>query len=107
MAAGTTTLRVRIPLKKRPEIETLAVRRNAKYRQFLVDALEEAVAKGYQPKTLEPAKETRLEMSEPLKAKMRRLARTLGAGNAEDYALAVIQDILNGDFEVNGKGTRK
>lgn len=104
---NNTTLRVRIALRKRPELETLALRRHAKFRQFLVDALSEAVERGYQPKSLVPAKETRLEMKGALKTEIRRLARSYGASNAEDYALAVIEDLLNGDFAVNGKGSRR
>jgi hypothetical protein len=106
VSSNKTTLRVRIALRKRPELETLALQHNSNYRDFLVMALAEAVERGYQPKGIVPAKETRLEMKGPLKAKIRELARTHGAMSAEDYALAVIEDLLNGDFQVAEKRSR-
>lgn len=99
----STTLRVRIPMQKRPGLETRALKKRAGFREYLVETLEAAVDARYSPKSLIPTRDTRLPMPPALKLKMRELANDLGATRPEDYALAVLEDLLNGDFSPNGK----
>lgn len=92
-----TTMRVRIPLDERPALETHAYRRNIAYREFLVHVVADAVKRNYQPKSALPSRDTRLPMTQELKEQIRARARANGLA-PEDWVLALLRDVANGDF---------
>ena len=92
-----TTLRVRLPLTERPALETLAYRRHIAYREFLVQVVADAVRRNYQPQAALPSRDTRLPMTQELKEQIRVRARSTGIA-PEDWVLALLRDVANGDF---------
>jgi hypothetical protein len=94
----TTTLRVRIALDERPELEKRAMDANQNYRQYLADVLMRAAKRGYHPTSAQHRRETRVPLDVEVKKAVRLVAQEAGL-DPEDYAMGVFRDVIQGDFK--------
>lgn len=94
----TTTLRVRIALDERPELEKRAMDAKQNYRDYLATVLKRAASQGYHPTSAQHRRETRVPLDAAVKQSLREVALESGL-DPEDYAMGVFRDLVNGDFK--------